>query len=79
MDSSTSTLLIVAVAGLLLGIFAGLLIASLRNEAGDAPEPKEEAPPGGKPGKYAPVLRLWREKTSQALCRCSISSLSRWP
>lgn len=67
MDSSISTLLIVAFAGLLLGVFAGLLIASLRSEPADEPERKEDSPPGGQPGKYTPVLRLWREKTSQAL------------
>jgi hypothetical protein len=64
MPSSLSTLLIVAFASLLLGVVAGLLFSSMRGEREEVAKPEQEAPPGGRPGRYLPVMRLWREKTT---------------
>jgi hypothetical protein len=68
MTSSITTLLIVAFASLLLGVVAGLLLNSLRGEQREEePDSAQDTPPGGRPGGYMPVVRLWREKTSATL------------
>jgi hypothetical protein len=67
MPSSLATLLIIAFAGLLLGLVAGLLIASMRSDSEDDVQPEQDSPPGGRSGRYLPVLRLWREKTTATL------------
>lgn len=67
MPSSLSTLLIVAFASLLLGVVAGLLLGALRGDPQEETRPEQETPPGGRSGRYLPVVRLWREKTSETM------------
>lgn len=67
MASSMTTLLIVAFASLFLGVVAGLLLNSLRGDSEQEAQADPETPPGGRPGGYVPVVRLWREKTTGTL------------
>jgi hypothetical protein len=62
MPSSLTTLLIVAFACMFLGTIAGLLLGSLRGEREEEPEDGEESPPGGRPGNYTPIARMWQGK-----------------
>jgi hypothetical protein len=67
MPSSLTTLLIVALVSLVLGVVAGSLLNLLRNDREEEPQTGEETPPGGRPGGYLPVVRLWHEKTNEKL------------
>ncbi len=67
MSPTLTTFLIVAFFCLMFGAVAGYLIASLRDENGDAPGDEASAPPGGRKGKYSAVARLWLEKSSKTL------------
>ena len=68
MASSLTTLLIVAFASLFLGVVIGLLLNSLRGEQPEEEsQPAQDTPPGGRPGGYVPVVRLWHEKTTSTL------------
>lgn len=68
MDLSLITLLIVAVICLLLGGIAGFLMSSGSSESDEDPEyATDQAPPGGRKGRYEPLVRLWREKKKGAL------------
>lgn len=61
------TLLIVA--GLIcvgMGIFATMLLNTLREDEGTVNQ-DSDTPPGGKKGRYTPIVRLWREKGSGRL------------
>jgi len=68
MPLSLITLLVVAVACLILGGIAGILLGSAGGDQEEDPGARqEEAPPGGRKGHYTAVVRLWREKTSGAV------------
>jgi hypothetical protein len=68
MPPSLITLLVVALVCLLLGAVAGLLLSSNSGyQEEDADLIAEEAPPGGRKGRYSVMVRLWREKASGAL------------
>jgi hypothetical protein len=49
-----------------LGFIASVLLNTLRDESEPAGG-SDEAPPGGRKGRYTPVARLWRERDSGAL------------
>ncbi len=67
MPPSLSTLFIVAVICLFLGAVAGALLSSLRSEPEEDFAQGQESPPGGRKGRYTPVFRLWREKSTETL------------
>ena len=62
MEIPGNLMIIVGIVIVVLGVFAGLLLSTLREDAEPEAEDEDPAPPGGKPGKYDPVTRLWREK-----------------
>ena len=67
MEIAPTTIIWVGVVCVLLGYLASVLINTLTDE-GDAPaETTEEAPPGGRKGRYTPVFRVWREKGAGTL------------
>ena len=66
MDLSPTLLIVLGIVCIILGYVASVLINTLREET----EPVgtlDEAPPGGKRGRYTPVTRLWREKKAGSL------------
>ena len=66
MDLSPTLLIVLGMVCIFLGYVASVLINTLREET----EPVgtlDEAPPGGKRGRYTPVTRLWREKKAGSL------------
>lgn len=67
MDISPTTLILVGIVCVILGFLASVLMNTLAEE-GEAPdEGTDEAPPGGRKGRYTPIVRLWRERSSSAL------------
>jgi hypothetical protein len=62
-----SPIILVGGVCIVLGILAGLLINSLTEAGEDPSAATEEAPPGGRKGKYTPVFRVWREKQTGTL------------
>src|SRR5512133_511530 len=63
MEINPLLITVVGVIVLVLGVGAGWLLGSV----GDEPEPEpnesvDQAPPGGRKGRYTPVTRLWRER-----------------
>lgn len=65
--TSPFILLITGLVIVLLGIGAGMLISSLGDEGEPEEESADQAPPGGRKGRYQPVARLWRERESGRL------------
>jgi hypothetical protein len=67
MEITLTTLILVGAVCVILGFLASVLWNTL-SEGSDAPvEATDEAPPGGKKGRYTPVFRIWREKTAGTL------------
>ncbi len=67
MDISPTTILLVGVVCVILGFLASVLVNTLSEENEPPAGGTDEAPPGGKKGRYTPVFRVWREKESGAL------------
>lgn len=67
MEITLTTLILIGAVCVILGFLASVLWNTLA-EGNDAPvEATDEAPPGGKKGRYTPVFRIWREKTAGTL------------
>lgn len=66
MDIPPTLLIIVGFIIVVLGIGAGMLLSSL-NEEVEPEEGVDQAPPGGRKGRYTPVARLWRERGTGSL------------
>ena len=61
---------ILIIAGLIivvLGIGAGMLLSSVSEEGEPQEDGEEQAPPGGKKGRYSTVARLWRDRENGRL------------
>jgi len=67
MQFSIELLILVGAIVVLLGLVAMGLMNALGSEGDPEPEGGESAPPGGKKGRYQPVARLWRERSSGRL------------
>lgn len=67
MEITPTTITLVGVVCVALGILAGLLINSLLDSGDETAGGTEEAPPGGRKGRYTPVFRVWREKQAGTL------------
>lgn len=66
MDNASISIILIGGICLVMGFIASLLLNSTREyESQDNLE--EEAPPGGKKGRYISVVKLWRDKKSGAL------------
>jgi hypothetical protein len=67
MDITPTTIILVGVVCVVLGFLANVLLNTLSGD-NETPLPAaDEAPPGGRKGRYTPVVRLWRERGSGAL------------
>lgn len=66
MDLSPTLLIVLGLVCILLGYVACVLVNTLREES-QAASAVDEAPPGGKRGRYTPITRLWRAKKAGAL------------
>ena len=67
MEITLTTLILIGAVCVVLGFLASVLMNTL-SEGSDAPiEAMDEAPPGGRKGRYTPVFRVWREKTAGTL------------
>jgi hypothetical protein len=62
-----TTIIIVGVVCVGLGIIAGMLLNTLSDDNETSPSSVDEAPPGGRKGRYTPVARLWRERGAGTL------------
>lgn len=65
-DLSPTLLIVLGLVCIFLGYMASVLIHTLRDES-VASASVDEAPPGGKRGRYTPITRLWREKQAGGL------------
>lgn len=65
-DLSPVLLIVLGLVCAFLGFMASVLLHTLRDE-NEAAAGVDEAPPGGKRGRYAPITRLWREKQAGGL------------
>lgn len=65
--TSPIILIIVGLVIVVLGIGAGMLLSSLNEESEPQESDPDQAPPGGRKGRYKPVARLWRARDSGAL------------
>src|SRR5512142_542335 len=67
MEISPTTVVMVGVVCVGLGFLASVLLNTLAEEP-ETPAPGgDEAPPGGRKGRYTPVVRVWREKGAGTL------------
>lgn len=67
MEITLTTLILIGAVCVVLGFLASVLWNTLA-EGNDTPvEATDEAPPGGKKGRYVPVFRIWREKMAGTL------------
>lgn len=64
MDITPITLILVGAICLILGYIACSLINTLGEDEVQEVEEGTQVPPGGKKGRYIPVVRLWRDKQS---------------
>lgn len=67
MDIPPTILIIVGFIIVVLGIGAGMLLSSLNEEVEPEENGVDQAPPGGRKGRYTPVARLWRERGTGVL------------
>jgi hypothetical protein len=67
MEITSTTLILVGVICIVLGFFASVLLNTIRDDETQVVEDDVQAPPGGKKGRYTPIVRLWRENKSGAL------------
>lgn len=66
MDNASISIILVGGICLIMGFIASLLLNSTR-EYDPQDNLQDEAPPGGKKGRYISVVKLWRDKKSGAL------------
>jgi hypothetical protein len=67
MEITSTTLILVGVICIVLGFFASVLLNTLRDDESQPIEDDVQAPPGGKKGRYVPIVRLWRENKTGAV------------
>lgn len=70
MKLEPTTLIILGVLCVALGFIANVLLGMLREDVepeGRPDDSVDSAPPGGRKGKYVPVVRLWRERQTGKL------------
>lgn len=67
MEITPTFLILVGVVCVVLGFLASVLLNTLAVENESPDEGGEEAPPGGRKGRYTPVFRVWREKGAGTL------------
>jgi hypothetical protein len=65
-EISPTLLIFIGIICVVMGVFATMLINSLRDEV-EVPVEGEETPPGGRKGRYTSIVRLWRERGSGKL------------
>ena len=67
MEIAPITLILVGFVCVVLGLIAGSLLSMLKDGNEPPDENVDQAPPGGRKGKYTPLARLWRERSSHQL------------
>ncbi len=67
MEIAPVTLILVGVISIILGFLASSLLNTLQDEEPEPVQDKDAAPPGGRKGRYTPIVRLWRERSKGGL------------
>lgn len=67
MDVTPVTLILVGVISVVLGFLASNLLNMLQDGGTEPVIDDNQAPPGGRKGRYIPIARLWREKSKDGL------------
>jgi hypothetical protein len=62
MEITPTIIILVGVVCVVLGFLASVLLSTLSEDTEGSVEGVNEAPPGGRKGRYIPVVRLWRER-----------------
>lgn len=62
MEITPTTLILVGLTCVVLGYIASLLLNTLREDTDLPEEGVDQAPPGGRKGRYTVITRLWRER-----------------